>query len=607
MSAIKMSWDTAGGRLVCRWQQTQDASWQIPNWMLYNNSHAAVPEPAASAKHQERATRIKRAFGTVGIAARFVGRLVFPIFIIAAVTTISGLNLGAQPRQYDHLYVFGDSLSDTGNYYGFTQGQMPASPPYYQGRFSNGPVWAEYLARDLGLSSQLGDYAANGATSGLTNAYASDPSLPLYGDGALYQLEFSLTFNPKADPNALYVFWAGLSDYVPGPQDPQVVVGNIVQAVNLLANAGAKSILVGNLPDLGALPETHANAELSSRLTSLTSTHNAALTAQLALLRQTFPDVNIIELDVNSQFREMMAHPANYGLANTTDSCIGNTGFPLLPPSNVSSDCSADARKFLFWDSINPTTTGHRYIATLAFSILSATAAAPGGVTADGIGVSSVRNAANDNSALSAGSPITIIGYGLASAVKPAILPLTTQVDSTTVVVGGIPSPLFYVAPGMIKAQLPWEIQPGETTIIVANGGRKVTQTIQVSPVSPAIFTEDAVHAAAFNQDGSSNITTPAAPGSIVGVYATGLGSVVPAVATGATASSSAFAIAADQVTAAVDGEAATVTFAGLAPGTVGFYQVNVLIPPDTKAGLVPIAISVDGQASSPVMISVHP
>jgi len=302
----------------------------------------------------------------------------------------------------------------------------------------------------------------------------------------------------------------------------------------------------------------------------------------------------------------MMAHPANYGLVNTTDSCIGNTGFPLLPPSNTF-DCSADARKFLFWDSINPTTAGHRYIATLAFSILSAAAAAPGGATTDGIGVSSVRNAADGKAALSAGSPITIIGYGLASAVRPAILPLTTQVDSTTVMVGGIPAPLFYVAPGMIKAQLPWEIQAGDATITVANGDQKVTQTIDVSSVGPAIFTGEGVQAAAFNQDGSSNITTPAAPGSIVGIYATGLGSVVPTVATGVAASLAALSIAAGQVTAAVDGEAAIVTFAGLAPGTVGFYQVNVLIPPDTKAGLVPIVISVGGQASSPVMISIHP
>jgi uncharacterized protein (TIGR03437 family) len=110
----------------------------------------------------------------------------------------------------------------------------------------------------------------------------------------------------------------------------------------------------------------------------------------------------------------------------------------------------------------------------------------------------------------------------------------------------------------------------------------------------------------AFNKDGSSNTTTAAAPSSIVGIYATGLGSIVPPVTTGAAASLSALSIAAGQVIATVDGEAAIVTFAGLAPGTLGFYQVNVLIPPDTKAGLVPIVTSINGQASSPVMILVH-
>ncbi len=53
--------------------------------------------------------------------------------------------------EINQLYVFGDSLSDVGNVFRATGRQYPASPPYFQGRFANGPVWVEYLADDLKL------------------------------------------------------------------------------------------------------------------------------------------------------------------------------------------------------------------------------------------------------------------------------------------------------------------------------------------------------------------------------------------------------------------------------------------------------------------------
>ncbi len=61
------------------------------------------------------------------------------------------------------LLVFGDSLSDNGNYFALTGGQYPPSPPYYQGRFSNGPVWPEVTA-DL-ADVPLKDFAYGGATA----------------------------------------------------------------------------------------------------------------------------------------------------------------------------------------------------------------------------------------------------------------------------------------------------------------------------------------------------------------------------------------------------------------------------------------------------------
>ncbi len=73
----------------------------------------------------------------------------------------------------EHVVVFGDSLSDTGNLYAATGGGVPPDPPYWQGRASNGPLWSELLAADLGAA--LTNNAINGATTGTYNVWDDDP------------------------------------------------------------------------------------------------------------------------------------------------------------------------------------------------------------------------------------------------------------------------------------------------------------------------------------------------------------------------------------------------------------------------------------------------
>ena len=69
----------------------------------------------------------------------------------------------AQARPFTHLFVFGDSLSDSGNISALTGGLIPASPPYFNGRFSNGPIWVEHLAPALGFAfDSATDFALGG-------------------------------------------------------------------------------------------------------------------------------------------------------------------------------------------------------------------------------------------------------------------------------------------------------------------------------------------------------------------------------------------------------------------------------------------------------------
>src|SRR5215475_11575436 len=99
------------------------------------------------------------------------------------------------------LVVFGDSLSDTGNLFAATFGAVPPSPPYFQGRFSNGPVWVDALARKLTLPVE--NFAIGGALTGHENEF--DALGGPFG-GLLDEIKAFVRANPAgADPNALYV------------------------------------------------------------------------------------------------------------------------------------------------------------------------------------------------------------------------------------------------------------------------------------------------------------------------------------------------------------------------------------------------------------------
>ncbi len=283
----------------------------------------------------------------------------------------------ASAQQVDKIYVFGDSLSDVGNTYNATlqlTGQGYPPPPYVNGRFSNGSVWVEYLGQQLGLTptsyttippgnASVPDginYAFGGSGSGLSNVILPQAPLP----GVLAQVNLftaSVAANPQlVDPEALYIVWGGANDYLFGNvTDPQVPVNNLSAAVSNLAAAGAKTIMVANLPDLGKVPGTRGNSELSSQLSNLTSLHNSSLAQSLNALSQSLgPSANIILLDVNTLFNTVTKYPGAFGFTNVTNACLTSAGI------------CANPSQYLFWDDYHPTTAGHKVVQKLASFVL---------------------------------------------------------------------------------------------------------------------------------------------------------------------------------------------------------------------------------------------
>jgi phospholipase/lecithinase/hemolysin len=292
------------------------------------------------------------------------------------------LPLKASAATFTRMYVFGDSISDTGNVFNATlqaTGAGSPPPPYFNGRFSNGLNWIDYLGQDLNLNptpytaialgntpTQGINFAFGGATTG-TNNTINPNFIGLQQQIGLFTSLISP--NQSADPNALYVLWGGANDYLPTQSTtftpfttPTTTIGNLSFALSNLAALGAKNFLVANLPDLGSLPLTNTTP-ISGSLNTLVSLHNTSLTTTLNTLSQTpGSDLNIKLLDVNSLFRNAISNPDQFDFTNVTNACINNLNC-VVGGQTVQS-------QYLFWDDLHPTTATHKQIAKLAFDEL---------------------------------------------------------------------------------------------------------------------------------------------------------------------------------------------------------------------------------------------
>lgn len=263
---------------------------------------------------------------------------------------------------FSKLYVFGDSLSDTGNAFSVT-GSPP--PPYANGRFSNGLIWVDDLGQQLGLTptpyGTIGgsgaaapqgiNFAFGGATTGTRNTASGD--LP----GLQQQIDaFIRLAGQAADPQALYIVWAGANDYLGGHEtDTRVPLANLTKAIDTLKNLGARNILVANLPNLGLLPATRNTANAVT-LERLTAQHNASLADLVNDLRR--QSVNIKILDVNALFGQ--AVDEQKGFTNTTQACFDRSAGTICPNPD----------SYLFWDGIHPTAAAHLRLEETAIALL---------------------------------------------------------------------------------------------------------------------------------------------------------------------------------------------------------------------------------------------
>jgi phospholipase/lecithinase/hemolysin len=294
--------------------------------------------------------------------------------LVAAVFLFSG---AAWATPYSGLYVFGDSLADSGNnaavidaYLGGGRTPTPLSQPliptlpYASNRYSNGPVWVEYLAASLGLSAQpalLGgtNFAFGGARTGPAGSsfpYSMTDQVGMF-------LGATGGFAPGS---ALYVVEGGGNDArdvlaaAMANLDPTSLIHayatNMANILMTLSLAGADQFLVWNIPDIGKIPAIAAlGGTASTDASFLVSQMNQALALALASLPTDVTD-GIHLFDAFQAFNDIVADPGAFGLSDVTHSCA------------MSAACVNDPTGYLFWDGIHPTTAGHEAMARLAMA-----------------------------------------------------------------------------------------------------------------------------------------------------------------------------------------------------------------------------------------------
>lgn len=317
-----------------------------------------------------------------------MSRKVMPVLVACAFVAAPMSAAYAVTSPYSGLVVFGDSLSDTGNFSSrvsaltFGLVTFPDLPyGYAPGRFSDGPVAVEYLAQSLGLG--LTNYAFGGAKTGpsvipgVSDNYVDESGeaailglggAPFNGTSVTTQVASHIANSGgSVAGDALYVIWAGPNDYFSLadrlPVTPPAEVSALTSAyidnaithvqgsVTSLYMAGARSFLIPNMANLGVTPyAAGVGATFATAATQVTALHNFYLDGLLDGLKASLTGAEFFTSDVFSLTTQGSVNPASLGFGNSADECQSNPA------------CT-DPSQFVYWDDVHITTAAHRAVA----------------------------------------------------------------------------------------------------------------------------------------------------------------------------------------------------------------------------------------------------
>lgn len=261
----------------------------------------------------------------------------FAVMVAGALLAMTSI---ASAGPFSSVFVYGDSLSDTGNIFAASGGTIPMSPPYYMGRFSNGILAPEYLA--AALHAPLTSFAWGGATTGIGNSGdgGTQTSFGMFNLPGMETQVFKTlgSIPPALIPTSLFVVWGGPDDFISGGT-VQRGVTDVLTIVGALQLAGAQHILVPGMPDLGLTPAYFGDPSA----TAFSFAFDQGLQANLPKGATYFDTFGFMHLVVNN--------PGAFGFTNVTSPCL------------VGSTPCANPNQYLFWDDLHPTTAADQILA----------------------------------------------------------------------------------------------------------------------------------------------------------------------------------------------------------------------------------------------------
>lgn len=270
---------------------------------------------------------------------------------------------------FSSLVFFGDSLTDNGNLFALT-GQ-PA-PPYVNGRFSNGPTYAEIVPGLLGVTAQ--NFAFGGAEAANNGSPGENPIINLNAQVSTFLASLPPTGAPDGTAAVLNI---GNNDYLrfapASPAEVPAYIGQVVgsigaEAQRLLA-AGVNEIILFTLPGVAVTPlgATLAPAQLAGAQ-AIVEGHNAGIVQLATSLGQLGVQVEVV--DIFRLAQELGADRETFGFKTTTTPVVapGPDGTPVA----TGIDQVLDADEIAFFDAIHPTGAAHGVQAAFVAASLTA-------------------------------------------------------------------------------------------------------------------------------------------------------------------------------------------------------------------------------------------
>lgn len=308
-------------------------------------------------------------------------------FTVIPLIAASLLAPSCYASSFSQIFAFGDSLSDNGNAYIASKGTTPGSnyglsssgygfysdgPNTTPATPANGPVglWIDQLAGKLGVPDPQPflaggtNFAVAGGETGSANpqdmqSVLDNYFLPLYGG--------------RAPSTALYTLWGGANDInyslASGPVAAlaagKTAADNIESEIMTLHSNGGQYFLWLNLPNLGETPAAGAAGPLAqAEASAATAAFNAEYSLDLQTLRS--DGINVVSVDINTLFNEILLNPSAFGFTDVKDGCISTSSYTSSNPCSS----TTNPNTYLFWDDEHPTTAGDALVADAAYTAL---------------------------------------------------------------------------------------------------------------------------------------------------------------------------------------------------------------------------------------------